>query len=217
MNLGSAQYDAKYLGNAHVEGSALASGNWAVQSDEKKALLGEVGYEIIVRNGRFFTVGDNGPEMFPIKRGDIVFNHTQSVELLKNGHTSGQGKAYADGTVGGGKVLMPGGRIFEPYDPDKDNSSFSKLYKAWTAYYGDIDKNVDEINKTLSKHLAIEHSQKMNKEVTEFVNSTSSVVNNTRNVQQPVTIQIGDINLTGVQDVNGLAQAIKTRLPNAML
>ena len=183
MNLGSAQYDAKYLGNAHVEGSALASGNWAVQSDEKKALLGEVGYEIIVRNGRFFTVGDNGPEMFPIKKGDIVFNHEQSVELLKNGHTSGQGKAYADGTVGGGKVLMPGGRIFEPYDPDKDNSSFSKLYKAWTAYYGDIDKNVDEINKTLSKHLAIEHSQKMNKEVTEFVNTTSSVVNNNKNVQ----------------------------------
>ena len=57
----------------------------------------------------------------------------------------------------------------------------------------------------------------MNKEVTEFVSSTSSVVNNTRNVQQPVAIQIGDINLTGVQDVNGLAQAIKTRLPNAML
>ena len=48
MNLGSAQYDAKYTGNAHVEGTALASGNWAVQSDEKEALVGEVGYEIIV-------------------------------------------------------------------------------------------------------------------------------------------------------------------------
>ena len=34
---------------------------------------------------------------------------------------------------------------------------------------------------------------------------------------QPVTIQIGDIHLTGVQDVNGLAQAIKTRLPGQMM
>lgn len=48
MNLGSAQYDAKYLGNAHIEGTALASGNWAVQSNEKKALVGEEGFEIIV-------------------------------------------------------------------------------------------------------------------------------------------------------------------------
>lgn len=48
MNLGSATYEAKYLGNAHVEGTALASGNWAVQSDEKKALVGEEGFEIIV-------------------------------------------------------------------------------------------------------------------------------------------------------------------------
>ena len=48
------------------------------------------------------------------------------------------------------------------------------------------------------------------------VNNINSVTNN-RNVQQPVTIQIGDINLTGVQDVNGLAQAIKTRLPGQMM
>lgn len=101
MNLESAEYNAKYLGNAHMEGTALASGNWAIQSDEKSALVGEEGYEIVVRDGRFFTVGNTGAEMFPIKKGDIVFNHEQSVNLLKNGHISGRGKAYADGTVGG--------------------------------------------------------------------------------------------------------------------
>lgn len=48
MNLESAEYNAKYLGNAHVEGTALATGNWAVQSDEQSALVGEEGFEIIV-------------------------------------------------------------------------------------------------------------------------------------------------------------------------
>ena len=48
MKLESAEYNAKYLGNAHVEGTALASGNWAVQSDEQSALVGEEGFEIIV-------------------------------------------------------------------------------------------------------------------------------------------------------------------------
>ena len=36
------------VGKAHVEGTAKVSGDWAVQSDEKEALVGEVGYEIIV-------------------------------------------------------------------------------------------------------------------------------------------------------------------------
>lgn len=75
MNLNSSEYKAKYSGNAHYEGTALASGNWAVQSNEQSALVGERGFEIIVRNGRFFTVGDNGAEMTNIKKGDIVFNH----------------------------------------------------------------------------------------------------------------------------------------------
>lgn len=48
MKLESDTYTAKYLGNAHVEGTALVSGNWAVQSDEKQALVGEEGFEIIV-------------------------------------------------------------------------------------------------------------------------------------------------------------------------
>ncbi len=192
MNLGSATYEAKHLGNAHVEGTALASGNWAVQSSENKALVGEEGFEIIVRNGRFFTVGNNGAEMTNIQKGDIVFNHEQSKNLLKYGHISGRGKAYADGTVGGGKVLTPDGRIFEPYDPDKDDSAFSKLYKAWNAHYGNIGKNVEEINKTLSHHLVVEYSQKMNEEVNRFI-SNSNVVNNNRNVQPVVN---GGIHIT---------------------
>ena len=47
------------------------------------------------------------------------------------------------------------------------------------------------------------------------INNISNV--NNRNIQQPVNVQIGDINLTGVQDVNGLSQAIKTLLQGQMI
>lgn len=60
-------------------------------------------------------------------------------------------------------------------------------------YYDNIDKNVDEINKTLSHHLVMEHSQKMNEEVNRFINNSSSVVNNTRNMQPVIN---GGINIT---------------------
>ena len=54
--------------------------------------------EIIVRNGKFFTVGDNGAEFAHIQKGDIIFNHRQSEELLKNGYvTSGGGRARVFG------------------------------------------------------------------------------------------------------------------------
>lgn len=213
MNLKDGQYIANYTGNASAEGTAFVSGNWAVQSNEQKALLGELGYEIIVRNGRFFTVGNAGPEMFPIKRGDIIFNHKQSVELLKNGHTSGRGKAYADGTVGGGKILTSDGRILAPYDPANDDSYFSKLYTAWNAHYAIIDKNVEEIQESLSHHVTMEQNQQMHGDMNQMISHNAA----NKNPEQVIQFHIGDITVQGVQDVNGLAQAIKTRLPNAML
>ena len=155
MNLESAEYNAKY-GKAHAEGTALVSGNWAVQSNEKQALLGELGYEIIVRNGRFFTVGDNGAEMFPIKKGDIVFNHEQSEQLLKNGHISGRGKAYADGNVG--NSLASGMlRPLQPGDHGYELNQFVEQLKNKMIDFGevipritDIDKNVDSITKNMN-------------------------------------------------------------------
>lgn len=189
-------------GIAHYEGTASVTGDWSVQSNENDALVGEEGYEIIVRDGRFFTVGDNGPEMYPIKRGDIVFNHEQSEELLKNGHTSGRGKAYADGTVGGGKFLTPSGMILAPYDPSKDDSYFAKLYTAWNTRYGNVEKNVEDINRTLSQHLVIEHNKQMNEEVNRFVNNSSSVVNN-KNVQ-PVVNQNITLNCPNVTNNSGV-------------
>ena len=95
---------SKANGTAHVNGTAgnaFAKGNWGTKEDGS-ALMGELGQEIIVRDGHWFTVGDNGAEFVGYKKGDIVFNHKQSEELLKNGYVTsggGRGKALAEGTA----------------------------------------------------------------------------------------------------------------------
>lgn len=199
MNLESAEYNAKY-GKAHAEGTALVSGNWAVQSDEKKALLGELGYEIIVRNGRFFTVGENGAEMFPIKKGDIVFNHEQSVQLLKNGHISGRGKAYANGTVNDGTIVTSNGTVLRPLQPgDKDYELLKKFEAYHEQFRTQIIPPVNAINKN-----------------TELITKSINNVNN-RSTQQQISFSTGDIIVQGVQNVDGFAKAVKTHFPNAML
>ena len=84
-------------------GTAHASGDWSLKQDET-ALTGELGREIVVRNGRFFTIGDNGAEFTKLKKGDIIFNHRQTEDLLSRGYVTGRGKliggnAHIDGTA----------------------------------------------------------------------------------------------------------------------
>lgn len=86
-------------GGAQVDGTAFASGTLGKVSDNGVALGGELGREMVVRDGRFFTVGDNGAELFRHKKGDIIFNHKQTQDILKNGHTNSRGKAFAGGNV----------------------------------------------------------------------------------------------------------------------
>lgn len=94
----------KVNGTANVNGTAgnaFAKGNWGTKEDGT-ALVGELGQEMIVRNGRFFTVGDDGAEFVNYKKGDIVFNHKQTEELFKNGYVTsggGRGRALAEGTA----------------------------------------------------------------------------------------------------------------------
>lgn len=91
----------KIVGGAGVDGTAFASGTLGKVSDNGVALGGELGREMVVRDGRFFTVGDNGAELFHHKKGDIIFNHKQTQDILKNGHTNSRGKAFAGGNVNG--------------------------------------------------------------------------------------------------------------------
>ena len=91
----------KVNGTAHHRGTAFAKGNWGTKNSGD-ALGGELGQELIVRDGRFFTIGDDSAEFFHYKKGDIIFNAEQTRQIFKNGkitHGSGRGKAFATGTA----------------------------------------------------------------------------------------------------------------------
>lgn len=89
-------------GTAHVGGTAFAGGDWGAPRTEM-ALTGELGPEMIVRGNKWFTVGDNGAEFTQIKKGDIIFNHKQTEDLLSKGYVTSRGKmaggAFASGTA----------------------------------------------------------------------------------------------------------------------
>lgn len=95
--LGGYIFDKMFGGN-QANGTANANGSWGAPRTET-SLVGELGPELLVRGNRWTTIGDNGAEFTQVKKGDIIFNHKQTEELLKNGHITSRGKAYASGTA----------------------------------------------------------------------------------------------------------------------
>lgn len=66
-----------------------AKGNVALAKG--KTLMGELGPELVVSNGRYFIVGQNGAEFVDLADDAIVFNHLQTQSLLNNSGISGRG------------------------------------------------------------------------------------------------------------------------------
>ncbi len=96
------KYDANgFKLNTNFKGTAYANGNWSAKSKGTNgtSLVGELGTELVVdsKTGQWHTVGDRGAEFTHIKANDIVFNHKQTEDLLKNGKINSRGKAYASG------------------------------------------------------------------------------------------------------------------------
>ena len=83
-----------------TEGKAFKRGDWGIKSDGV-ALGGELGPELLVRDGKYRLIGENSAEFFQHKRGDIVFNAEQTREIFEKGRITGlntRGQAFANGT-----------------------------------------------------------------------------------------------------------------------
>lgn len=185
-------------GDADVEGTALLQGDWGAKNS-RKSLVGELGQELIVRGSRFFTVGNNGAEMFNVQKGDIIFNHEQTELLLKHGRISSRGTSYADGTTN----TFPD--HLTPIDQLSDEYS---IFRQFNEY---LKKSTDIFSSAGSLHCPLE-------EIADSVSMIEHTVNNKNmNAMRTFEINIGDINLEGVQDVNSLSAAIVTRLPNLVI
>lgn len=91
-------------GTANANGTtsrAFKQGSWGTKNSGT-ALVGELGAETLVRDGRYYTIGDTGAEFIKYKKGDIIFNHRQTEELFANGKVTasgGRGKSFVEGTA----------------------------------------------------------------------------------------------------------------------
>lgn len=124
-------------GNAHFDGAANASGTLGAEKTET-SLVGELGPELRVRGNRWEMLGENGAEFADVQKGDIIFNHKQTEELLKNGHISSRGKAFVGGTAYAGRGTS--GTIFTGFATEKD---YGGTVLDW---YGHADLLYDSAN-----------------------------------------------------------------------
>ena len=102
--------DTSVTGTAHAQGTAkkgksFANGNrtgdWGTKTGGI-ALGGELGEELLVRDGKFYTIGANSAEFFQYKPGDIIFNADQTKQIFEKGKiTTGskRGKSFVSGTA----------------------------------------------------------------------------------------------------------------------
>ena len=117
------------IGNAHASGTR----NGLPQGE--RALVGELGYEVVVNphSGKWYTVGEHGAEFVNLPKDAIVFDHQKSEELLKNGFVGARGMAMAEGNAyPGGKETVRGGGQF-PTDNPATSTTFQKNAKAAAA------------------------------------------------------------------------------------
>ncbi len=213
MNLNSAEYNAKYGGKAHYEGTAKVTGDWGVR-DAGEALVGELGQEIVVSlDGKWRTVGDNGAEFVNLQKGDIVFNHLQTQELLSKGNLVGRGKALSSGTAYANGNAHVNGNAHEDETFITPLEYIHMLQQKSIAKRAQTDPNfsVKEAYEKLEKINAnLEHSFKALTQPTHIIadnikrmieidsnNGNVSNVNNVTNNRnvQPI-ISVGDVNVT---------------------
>lgn len=180
-------------GTFTIGGAAYANGKVGLEKDQQ-AYVGEVGEELLIRQNQARIIGKNGAERMSLKKGDIIFSHAQTKELLKNGKIHSRGKAvgvnsYADGT--------PLNKMFKFAGNDLSSASIAAISSQLTGTLAPLASSIETINRNVADMAA-------------SVSNVSSVNNSS-------SVTIGDIHVSGVQDVDGFAKAIKSYLPGKMM
>lgn len=167
-------------GNAFAHGSvkklssrALASGNLGADYSGT-TLTSELGPELLVRGNRWTLLGENGAQFTNIKRGDIVFNHQQTADLLSKGSTNSRASikggmsAFAHGTAFASGHRVTGSGAFQGgaasgYKKHSSGSSSTKKHtsstkrntKATDKNTSSKKKNTKATNKNTKKKLTL--------------------------------------------------------------
>lgn len=175
-------------------GKAFAKGYNGLPHREKNALRSEYGQPELTVYPDGTTELTTKPTMSDLPKDTVIFNEDQTRSIM-NGKGTILGQAYTEGTDG--TITLANGAILSPaklgYDVDKIVKNMKANFNSISIPINSIDRNIDTIVKTASN------------------------INNNHSNTQDINISIGDIQLQGVQDVNGLANAISTKLPNMLL
>lgn len=151
-------------GTAHALGTAFKTGSWGAPRTER-ALVGELGPELLVRGSKWTTIGENGAEFTNIRKGDIIFNHKQTEDLLSKGYISGRGRsigsAFASGTAynnpwGGFLPIMNnnGSGSDGSLSGSKDDE-FEEIFDWFEVLLEEINEQLDLMNAKLENAVGI--------------------------------------------------------------
>lgn len=114
---------------------AHAAGTNGGLTRAERALVGELGYEVVVNphSGKWYTVGEHGAEFVNLPKDAIVFDHQKSEELLKNGFVGARGMAMAEGNAYAQGVGTITGGGYIPKNNPVTSTTFQKNAKAAAA------------------------------------------------------------------------------------
>lgn len=115
--------------------TAHAAGTNGGLARAERALVGELGYEVVVNphSGKWYTVGEHGSEFVNLPKDAIVFDHQKSEELLKNGFVGARGMAMAEGNAYNQGVGTITGGGYIPKNNPATSTTFQKNAKAAAA------------------------------------------------------------------------------------
>ena len=156
-------------GTAHIDGTASSrgttvkksgkaykQGDWGTK-DSGVALGGELGPELLVRNGKWHLIGENGAEFFGYRKDDIIFSADQTKEIFEKGkitHGNGRGKALVSGTAfskgtGGGEEPSRNiitGQSYGSSSSDSKDKDFEETLDWIETKISRIERVIDELD-----------------------------------------------------------------------
>ena len=156
-------------GTAHIDGTASSrgttvkksgkaykQGDWGTK-DSGVALGGELGPELLVRNGKWHLIGENGAEFFGYRKDDIIFSADQTKEIFEKGkitHGNGRGKALVSGTAfskgtGGGEEPSRNiitGQSYGSSSSDSKDKDFEETLDWIEIKISRIERVIDELD-----------------------------------------------------------------------
>ena len=176
------------IGHFAGTGASFGDGTGRLKSSEKNALVGEIAPELVVDTENGTTQLFDKPSMVDLPKGAIVYNGDQTKRILQDKQSLVGGKSFANGNA-------------------KPNPIIDNLLKQSERLRSIIAEQTFNPLVDSMKH-------KFNEMTTSLMNNISTTNNDNSTT---ISSNIGDIYVQGVQNPDGLANAIQKKMPTIMI